>query len=234
MQNGEIKHTLYWIRLPNHADPLTEGYIGVSNDPDRRLSEHQIGNSIVSKFIRKHKISTFDVIKEGMSRAEALALELSYRPKPFVGWNQAEGGGAPPSNKGKKRPEQSRLMLGENNPSKRPEVREKISKSLRGRKVWCEGIVRPEHSEVMKKKRGEEYPRFSGWYLTPWGRFSSYEEACSGGMISVSALYKYCRTEPDKIISPQAYLKSKYLSSSFSRDVVGKTYKEIGFDYEAN
>lgn len=45
---------------------------------------------------------------------------------------------------------------GDNNPSKRTDVKEKISKSLKGRNnTWSKGIKRPEHSELMSKHMKE-------------------------------------------------------------------------------
>ena len=32
--------SVYWIHLPTHTDPLTEGYIGVSRDVDFRINSH--------------------------------------------------------------------------------------------------------------------------------------------------------------------------------------------------
>jgi len=43
--------------------------------------------------------------------------------------------------------------LGDSNPAKRKDVREKISKKLRGRKVpWLVGKKRPDHSKLMKER----------------------------------------------------------------------------------
>ena len=45
----------------------------------------------------------------------------------------------------------SKRNSGDNNPSKNPEVRKKISAKLKGRKVpWLKGKKRPEHSKIMK------------------------------------------------------------------------------------
>lgn len=32
---------IYWIHLPTHTDIMSEGYIGVSVDPKKRLYEHK-------------------------------------------------------------------------------------------------------------------------------------------------------------------------------------------------
>lgn len=46
----------------------------------------------------------------------------------------------------------SKERSGDKNPAKRPEVREKISKALKGRDAyWLRGIKKPEHSEKMTK-----------------------------------------------------------------------------------
>jgi hypothetical protein len=32
--------SVYWIRLPEHTDPLTEGYVGVSKNWKKRVRDH--------------------------------------------------------------------------------------------------------------------------------------------------------------------------------------------------
>lgn len=47
----------------------------------------------------------------------------------------------------------SERMKGENNPSKREDVREKLSVALKGRKTpWLNGKKRPEHAKFMKER----------------------------------------------------------------------------------
>lgn len=49
---------------------------------------------------------------------------------------------------------------GDNNPSKRLDVRKKISESLKGKNTWCKGKKRPEHSKLMKVKMKEVWANY--------------------------------------------------------------------------
>lgn len=56
------------------------------------------------------------------------------------------------------------MNLGDNNPSKRPEVRKKISQKLKGRDVyWLKGKKRPEHSKKMKVFMNKVYNPNNGF-----------------------------------------------------------------------
>lgn len=228
-------HYLYWIHRKEHDDPLSQGYIGISNNPERRLKEHSSSKfTKVGKIINNSRCVELTVIKESTTLSEILNLELSYRPEPEIGWNQAQGGGLPPSNLGLKRPAQSLLMTGDKNPAKRESTRKKISQKLKGRVSPTKGSSRPEHSIIMSSKVGESYPKFKGWYVVPHGRFASYKEAVelSPQKISIGSLYNWCVKRNDKEMTRLSYLKSLYLQEHFSQELVGMTYKELGFDFD--
>ena len=36
-----VKACVYWLHLPEHSDMFSEGYIGVSVNPKKRLYEHK-------------------------------------------------------------------------------------------------------------------------------------------------------------------------------------------------
>lgn len=92
-------YALYWIHLPEHTDPETQGYIGITCDIKRRIREHKNPNSRsrVSKAIRKYGSRiVIDVLMKGLSKNNAITLEEQYRPSKMCGWNITEGGGIPP------------------------------------------------------------------------------------------------------------------------------------------
>lgn len=91
--------TVYWIKKPAHTDIFTEGYVGISNNPDRRFREHRYGQSIVAKAIRADE-GVEMVNLATMDLSSALDMEKKLRPTSRIGWNQVEGGGLPPSRKG--------------------------------------------------------------------------------------------------------------------------------------
>lgn len=113
---------LYHIKKDGMS--LSEGYIGVSVDVKKRISRHfndMIKNThynpILSRAYKKYDLQV-EIISVGTVK-EMLDLEFKLRPKKLIGWNIAEGGGLPPSNKG--------IPMSE-------EQKEKISISNKGKK----------------------------------------------------------------------------------------------------
>ena len=94
---------LYWIRYDHHTDPYTEGYIGVSSQPEYRLKQHTAGHQnenpklcqAIAKGAEMEILDTFE------SREDVLVEEKRYRPTEMIGWNIIPGGAQPPSQKGK-------------------------------------------------------------------------------------------------------------------------------------
>jgi hypothetical protein len=89
---------VYWIRFPEHTDPTTEGYIGVTNDLEKRFEGHkaqalkeQVGvkNEALSG-PRAHE-AIIEVIFEGLP-ADCADEEYRLRPKKNIGWNKQYGG----------------------------------------------------------------------------------------------------------------------------------------------
>lgn len=77
--------TVYWLKLPEHTDFMTEGYIGVASDMQKRLRSHKhrfknIWHNIEVKwlFVSTHEYC-FD-------------MENKLRPNRHIGWNVAAGG----------------------------------------------------------------------------------------------------------------------------------------------
>jgi predicted GIY-YIG superfamily endonuclease len=89
---------VYWIKRKSHADPLSEGYIGISSDPQRRFNEHQYSDFVVGRAIKKYKDIELIILHEYENRDLALLKENEYRPKVYIGWNTIVGGDEPPRN----------------------------------------------------------------------------------------------------------------------------------------
>ncbi len=99
---------LYWIRHPEHTDPMTQGYIGVTSRPKARFLEHKTRdeNTYLKRNIAKG--ATMEILNEFRTRKQALKEEIKYRSKP-IGWNLTEGGGMPPILRGKDSPAYGRV-----------------------------------------------------------------------------------------------------------------------------
>ena len=89
---------IYWIHYPEHKDPLTEGYVGISQNLDSRLSGHRTTarskptNPMHKELLgpRAHEMIT-DIIFDGTS-AECADEENRLRPEKYIGWNIDKGG----------------------------------------------------------------------------------------------------------------------------------------------
>lgn len=99
---------------------LEEGYIGITVNTSNRFSQHLRDSRNERRYARnKHLYSAlnkyddieFEIIEEG-SEEYIMKREFELRPRPFMGWNQAVGGGSQGGNiyLGRKRPEHAEAM----------------------------------------------------------------------------------------------------------------------------
>lgn len=91
--------SVYWIRHQDHTDMFSQGYIGISNNVERRMINHfnQPSNTHLQNAINKHGWD--NLIKEVVLLADkdyCLDIEKKLRPADFIGWNATAGGGMPP------------------------------------------------------------------------------------------------------------------------------------------
>lgn len=86
---------------------LDDGYIGISQNPKERWSNHKRGKEgyPVQKAIKKYgEALQYKILDAFDSLSEALWLEFTLRPNPRLGWNVAVGGGLPPDSSGENNP----------------------------------------------------------------------------------------------------------------------------------
>lgn len=83
--------------------------------------------------------------------------------------------------------------------------------------------------EKLKKKYiGEKSSSFKGYYITPFGKFLTVKEIKENiSNISPGTVFAWCKN-CDKQITKNMVGMSKFLTS----DMVGKTFREIGFQFE--
>lgn len=113
-----------------------------------------------------------------------------------------------------------------------PEHKQKIREAKLGKNNPMYGKTR---SNEAKRKtsialQGEKHPKFKGYYITPWGQYSSIIIASNNCPTQVShdSVWKWCCKNNDKFITQRSINQSNYLT----QDMIGKTYAEIGFRFE--
>jgi len=96
----QTQAVVYWIRLPEHVDPKSQGYIGVSKRYEDRLLDHyeaiQKGTHKNPHLVNAVKKYGWDsLIKEALytgEESECYEIESTYRTTKAAGWNIAPGG----------------------------------------------------------------------------------------------------------------------------------------------
>jgi predicted GIY-YIG superfamily endonuclease len=169
MVESDKEYSLYWIRYDTHTDIHTEGYVGVSCEPNKRFKEHKRNknNPRVSHAIKKG--ASMELICSGLTREEVLELEKELRPTDKIGWNLIAGGGMPPSQSG-------RTFIGT---PRTQEQKDHQSKVMTGRPSSLKGKVG--HA----KGCGTKVCEYRGM------EFSSLTEAANHFGVSVSAVSLY-------------------------------------------
>jgi group I intron endonuclease len=151
-----MQHSVYWIHHHEHTDMFTQGYIGVSNDTDRRWYEHhkKTRNAHLKNAINKYGwdnlIKTHVLIG---SKDYCLHIETKLRNTENIGWNIVGGGGCPPTskkghtkktpawNKGLKYSDERRESISKNVIElwENPEYRQRMSDAHKGQPSPMEG-----------------------------------------------------------------------------------------------
>jgi group I intron endonuclease len=96
---------VYWIRCADHTDVTTQGYVGVSINVERRLSEHQKSKQNPHLYSAIKKYGWDNLIKTPLlisTEEYCLEIERKLRPQECIGWNVIVGGGLPPIQYGNK------------------------------------------------------------------------------------------------------------------------------------
>jgi predicted GIY-YIG superfamily endonuclease len=87
-------YRVYWIKLREHTDILTEGYVGITKHSIAyRLSQHFNSNRPVGSILReigKEDIECVEVCRG--TKEEAIEKEYQLRSKRYTGWNIMAGG----------------------------------------------------------------------------------------------------------------------------------------------
>jgi hypothetical protein len=144
---------VYWLHRPEHTDPFTEGYIGVSTNLTNRLEYHYCTakkgthtNSHISRAFKKYGEAIHSVILEA-PEDYCYEIEAKLRPSKRIGWNIAEGGHRGPDATGRVMSEEFRQDVSKRmkNVPKTEEHKRNISLAHKGKKKS------PEHIENRRK-----------------------------------------------------------------------------------
>lgn len=166
---------VYWIHKNEHTDPLTEGYVGITNNLPRRLLEHkQTTGTILFGVFKKYQDIKITILEENISLEQAIQTEIEYRPGYRIGWNICPGGGVPPNdrenhhNKGRVVTEESRIKMslakrGTRHPNfGKPlseETKKKISEAQRGKLNHRFGKTNSPESNTQRSKTLSGIPK---------------------------------------------------------------------------
>lgn len=159
-----MKKYLYWIHRPNQTNLLSEGYIGVSKNPEKRLWEHKHHkrNPHLSNAFKKYKDITHTILLIGEENY-CYEIEEKLRPTSDIGWNIVKGGGNPPSGKRK-------------GATHSEASKQKMRQSLKGREGYWTGKTRPKCSDTHKQKTSMALKgKYVGEKSHGWGKPLSTE-----------------------------------------------------------
>jgi len=80
----------------------------------------------------------------------------------------------------------------------------------------------------LNKQKGFNHHLFTGYYITPWGKFETSLKASTNNC-SYSTIQRWCKN-PNTIINKHSIGRSNYLQS-LNESPLGKTVKDLGFHF---
>ena len=90
---------VYWIRYPEHQNLLADGYVGITEDLERRVKQHK---KLALRNLNGPKDEALigpraqEIVVEHIfsgTAAECVEEEKRLRPEKYIGWNLHAGGG---------------------------------------------------------------------------------------------------------------------------------------------
>jgi predicted GIY-YIG superfamily endonuclease len=138
-------YLIYWIHNKDETDIWTQGYVGITNNLQRRIREHQNKKNYL---FEKRKVEIF-LFGE---REYCKEIEYKLRPKKNIGLNVAAGGGIPPNATGIKRSDKTKFLMSQNNVGMKGKKHTEYTK--RKMSESRKGFGKP-HTEETKNKLSE-------------------------------------------------------------------------------
>mgnify|MGYP001593129593 FL=1 len=170
------KYSVYWIHRRGDIDIMSDGYIGVTDNLNRRVTQHNrynVDNPRLRRALDKYDDIVVDQITIG-SHSYCFDLEHQLRPDKLIGWNIAEGGDCPPSASGRQWSDEHRSnymnTIAQNNSNYRTPEQRKRQIETRRNNGYVEGqnldpeAVRNTHwwNNGKENKRAKQSPG-PGW-----------------------------------------------------------------------
>jgi hypothetical protein len=222
---------VYWIHLEEHKDIMTEGYVGVSNNPKLRLWDHKNDskknthvNPHLNRALQKYKDKIIQTIIFVGENNSCYLLEEELRPIHGIGWNINEGGARPPSRKGVQLSKNHKKSIGDSKRGKKREpFTETHKKNISSGKKGIE--FTEEHKKKIKEKRKDQVftiktrnklstarkgkiPNNAKSIQTPIGIFQTITQAAKAHNVCVQTIINWTESDsPTK--SEFKYVKGK-------------------------
>jgi len=113
--------------------------------------------------------------------------------------------------------------------NKNPDKIEKTAAKHRGMKrteETCQNIS----LSLIGKNKGKDNKEFKGYYITPCGKFESLEAASNANGCCKIAIRDRCRIKNENKVLLNSIVTDK--SGNLTKDMIGKTWKELGWGFE--
>jgi hypothetical protein len=231
MSNTIYNHYVY--RITNIL--LNKHYYGSRSckcQPKNDLGIKYFSSSLDKDFIKDQKKHPehylYKIIRICENRKDAYKLEIKLHEKFDVGINE--------SFYNRCKATSTRFSYDPTGKKLSKEHRKKMSDARKGKYVgenspnYGKHLSEKTRNKLSELKKGENNYRFEGYYVTPFGTFSSsIDHQIKENNINHKSIINWCKTNNDKIISKMSYAKSKYLQENFDESIIGKTFADIGF-----
>lgn len=90
-------YSVYWYKRSTHTDPYKQGYVGITNNVNRRDKEHRRSKKAThfTNALAKYSDISMVILHSNLSKENAANVEYMYRPTTNIAWNTAAGGESP-------------------------------------------------------------------------------------------------------------------------------------------
>lgn len=153
--------SVYWLRLPEHTDMFSQGYVGISKNVSARWKYHRKSkeNPHLTAAIKKYGFE--NLVKQIILIADksyCLGIERKLRPSRKIGWNIEIGGGTPPSQKNQTSFAKGLIPWNKGVPMD-DKIKAKVSESRKGKMAWNKGKPMPEETKAKVSSAKKGIPR---------------------------------------------------------------------------